>query len=316
MRGERMSVRGVAVRLGLVLALSVNGLFLGAGPARALFHLMMVREVFAGTSTTPTAQFIELQMYEADQRFLAGHEVAVFDASGAEIAVFTFTNPVPNGANQSYVLLATEEAEAEFGVTADLVITPQIPASGGSVCFRSADGGVIDCASWGSYSGDDADTGTPFNSPVGLVPDRSMERVITGGSDPRALDARDDTNDSEADFDPAAPSPTSNTEESAPPPGSTEHDRSITLSLKRSLVARGRVSVDDEFAACIDEVPVKVQRKTPKRWRTVERTRTDSEGAYKTTLPDRAGRYRAVAPPTSPSDEDDCSKATSPTKRR
>jgi hypothetical protein len=274
---------------------------------------MKVREVFAGTSTAPAAQFVELQMHAADQRFLAGHEVVVFDAAGTEIQAFTFTAPVSNGANQSYVLVATEEAEAAFDVTADLTMTPVIPAGGGRVCFRSSVDELIDCASWGSYSGDDAATGTPFNSPVGLVPDRSMERVITGGADDEALDEDDDTDDSEADFELASPSPTSNAGE-APPPA-TEHERTVTLSLRGALVARGKVTAEGDFEGCFRETAVKIQRRAGGRWKTAGRTETGSDGSYEVGLRDRSGRYRALTPATAPEEGHRCLKAVSRTRR-
>jgi hypothetical protein len=103
------------LRIACLVVVACGSLVATAGTAHALFHLMKIREVFAGTSAAPAAQFIELQMYAEDQRFLAGHEVAVFDAAGTEIQAFTFTSPVPNGADQSFVLVATEEAEAAFG---------------------------------------------------------------------------------------------------------------------------------------------------------------------------------------------------------
>ena len=303
-------------RAAVVVALVGGSVVAASGPAHALFHLMMVTEVLAGTSTAPDAHFIEMQMYAENQRFLTGHEVAVFNAAGDEVGAFTFTGPVANGANQAHVLLATAQAEAEFGVEADLAMTPALTAGGGSVCFRSADGGNIDCASWGSYSGDDAATGTPFNATLGLLPGQSMERVTSGGTDPQALDAEDDTNDSEADFDASSPSPTNNAGGGAEPGSDTvEHARSVTLSLRRALVARGTVSAEGDYAACVNDVTVKVQRNSAGYWATVARTRTDGDGAYRTKLRDRPGRYRALAPAFTPEEGHRCSKGVSPTRR-
>ena len=307
-------------RIAVVVALTAGSLITASNPAHALFHLMMVTEVLAGTTTAPDAQLIEMQMYAADQRFLAGHEVAVFDATGAEVGTFTFTAPVANGANQSHVLLATAEAETEFGVEADLAMTPVLTASGGSACFRGADGGLIDCASWGNYSGDDADTGTPFNATLGLVPGQSMQRVISGGSDPQALDAGDDTNDSEADFEGGAPNPTNNAgggpdPEPDPDQETIHHDRSVTLALRRALVARGRVSAQGDYEPCFADVAVKIQRRAAGKWKAVARTSTDPDGAYRVRIRDRAGRYRAVAPRFSPEDGHRCLKDVSPVRR-
>lgn len=303
-----------AARVGLVVALACGPVVTAAGPAHALFHLMMVTEVLAGTSTSPDTHFIEMQMYAENQRFLAGHEVAVFDASGAEIQAFTFTEPMANGANQAHVLLATVQAEAEFGTEADLVITPVLTPGGGSVCFRSADGGIIDCASWGNYSGDDAQTGTPFNSTLGLLPGQSMTRQTDGGSDPQALDAEDDTNDSEADFNSSSPNPTNNAGGGAEP-GTVDHDRSVSLRLRRSLVAKGAVSAEGDYAPCFRNVAVRVQRNSNGAWRTVARTTSADDGTYRMKLRDRPGRYRTVAPKFSPEDGHRCLKGVSPTRR-
>ena len=310
-----MKVRALA-RAAVVAGLICAHVVAPAGPAQALFHLIMVTEVGAGTSTAPTAHFIELQMYSSDQRFLTGHQVAVFDASGTELAVFTFTGPVANGANQAYVLLATPQAETEFGVDADFPMTPVLTPRGGSVCFRSADGGSIDCASWGNYSGDDAATGNPFSPALGLLPGRSMARVTTGGSDAKSLDPGDDTNDSAADFADSAPSPTNNAGGAAEPgPEPVDHDRSVALGLRRALVAKGRVSAEGDYAACFRGVAVKIQRRGGGRWKVVARTRTNADGTYRKKMRDRRGRYRALAPRFSPEDGHRCLKGISPIRR-
>ena len=305
-------------RVAIVVFLAFGSVIV-APSAHALFHLMMVTEVLAGTSTVPEAQFIELQMYSDNQRFLAGHEVAVFDAAGEEIEAFTFTGPVANGASQAHVLLATEDAEASFGVTADLVITPVLTPSGGSVCFRNGtDGALIDCASWGNYAGDDTETGTPFNQAIGLLPNQSMERITSGGADTQALDAEDDTNDSEADFESSSPSPTNNAggaPEPEPEPETVSHDRTVTLTLRRALVATGRVSAEGDYEPCFQDVAVKLQRRTGDGWKVVGRARTDPQGAYRATLRDRAGRYRAVAPAFAPTEGHRCLKGVSPVRR-
>ena len=87
-----------------------------------------------------------------------------------------------------------------------------------------------------------------------------------------------------------------------PPPDVTcstaDHARSITLRLRRHLVARGRVrSVEDPaFTDCVASVPVRIQRRLSGRWRTVGRTTTTDTGAYKKRIKDRPGKYRSVTP--------------------
>jgi IPT/TIG domain len=88
-----------------------------------------------------------------------------------------------------------------------------------------------------------------------------------------------------------------------PPPdvacAGADHARSITLRLRRHLVAQGRVSSveDPPFPDCVASVPVKIQRRISGRWRTVGKTTTTDTGVYKKRIKDRAGKYRSVAPP-------------------
>jgi len=99
-------------------------------------------------------------------------------------------------------------------------------------------------------------------------------------------------------------------------PFSVEHARSVTLSLRKHLVARGVVSVGDGFTDCAASVPVKVQRRVSGRWTTVRTTTSSSSGSYRRRIPDRPGKYRARAPRVVLSDGTDiCLRATSPVRR-
>jgi hypothetical protein len=89
--------------------------------------------------------------------------------------------------------------------------------------------------------------------------------------------------------------------------------RSITLSLRKHLVARGRVSVDGGFCAAV--VPVMIQRRVSGFWKTVASTTTTDTGAYKKRIRDRAGRYRAVASRVTLASGEICLRATSPVRR-
>ena len=188
-------------RLGVLLA----GLWLlQMEPARAAFHLVMVTEVFPGYASAPNAQYVELQMYAPGQNFVLGHSVQVFDATGGLVGTFTFAANLPNGANQASLLIATTEAQALFGVAADLTMTPVIAPAGGKVCFT----GSSDCVSWGAYAGSTVGVGNPFR-PAGLTLGESAQRRLDRGS-PGILDLSDDTNDSATDFVAAPPTPRNN----------------------------------------------------------------------------------------------------------
>jgi IPT/TIG domain len=78
----------------------------------------------------------------------------------------------------------------------------------------------------------------------------------------------------------------------------SDHTRSITLSLRRHLVARGRVisPEDPAFTDCVASVPVRIQRRVSGRWGTVGKTTTTEAGVYKKRIKDRPGKYRSVAP--------------------
>jgi hypothetical protein len=92
------------------------------------------------------------------------------------------------------------------------------------------------------------------------------------------------------------------------------HARSISLRLRDALVARGKVTVIDGFAACADSVAVKVQKRVSGHWKTVKNTTTSSTGAYRVHLRNKHGRYRSLAPKVT-AGTDTCSRAVSQTRR-
>ena len=75
----------------------------------------------------------------------------------------------------------------------------------------------------------------------------------------------------------------------------TTHERTISLDLRRHLIAVGLVTVNDGFGACASNVPVKIQRLRNGTWRTIDTTQTDAAGSYREQIGDRVGVYRAVA---------------------
>jgi hypothetical protein len=195
-----MRVRAFFVSL--VCAACLFGL--SAEPAFATFHLMMVREVYPGSLASPEAQYVELQMWQSGQNHVAGHVLRSYDASGKVTSVNVFPADVANGANQSTLLLATPQAEAQFGVVADAALSPALSPSGGAVCWEA-----IDCVSWGNFSGEAASpTGAPAAG--GGVPDgMALRRSIAGGC-PTFLDPQDDHDNSAADFEVVFPKPRPN----------------------------------------------------------------------------------------------------------
>jgi hypothetical protein len=89
--------------------------------------------------------------------------------------------------------------------------------------------------------------------------------------------------------------------------------RSITLSLRKALVARGKVSASDATApaGCTAAVPVKIQRRVSGHWKTVGSTTTSDTGAYKKRIRNRPGKYRSLAPKVTLDSGDVCGRARS-----
>lgn len=167
-------------------------------PSAATFHLMKIVEVFPGTAAQPDAQYVLLEMYSPGQSLVGGHSVVVYGAAGSVAGTFTFPvgSSLPHAASQDKILLATAAAETLFGVTADLAMTAAISPAGGAVCFD-----VVDCVSWGTFSGTlPSLAGVPFDPTAGLSLGHVIRRDISAGN-PSMLEAGDDTNMSDVDFD-------------------------------------------------------------------------------------------------------------------
>ena len=74
-----------------------------------------------------------------------------------------------------------------------------------------------------------------------------------------------------------------------------QHDRTLTLELKRHLNASGKLTATDGFRPCRKGIKVKIQRKTGGLWDTVGSDLTNRRGIYGEALPDKTGKYRALA---------------------
>ena len=97
---------------------------------------------------------------------------------------------------------------------------------------------------------------------------------------------------------------------------SIAHARSVTLTLKKHLIAQGNVSVGDGFTACVANVPVKIQRRVSGNWKSVGSTTTTASGSYSKKIKDKTGKYRAKAPKVALNNGVDvCLGDTSPTRK-
>jgi len=189
--------------------LATSLLLLIAAPAQATFHLIKVREVYAGSDDD---SYVELQMYASGQNFLSGHAMKLYNASGALVHTSTFSTTVPNSANQQTVLIGDTKVQQNFGVAPDLVDEGlAVPAAGGAACWNA--GGIpADCVSWGNFSGGgalQAATGTSAGAPVspaGITAGKAIRRTIEPGC-PTLLEESDDSDNSSVDFAEASPAP-------------------------------------------------------------------------------------------------------------
>jgi cysteine-rich repeat protein len=205
------------MRTKLLVNACAVGLLLASAPALSTFHLMKVVEVFPGTPASPNAQYVVIQMYASGQQLVGGHAITVFNAAGTQTGAFTFPGNLPNGANQAKILIATTQAEAFFGVTADLVMSAGVLSAGGKVCWA----GTLDCVAWGSYHGSSAGVGTPFNAGSGITTSRAAARRLNIVGSSTLLDAGDDTDNSANDFVFATPAPRNNAGALGTIPGAT-----------------------------------------------------------------------------------------------
>lgn len=187
------------------LALALAFSLLGPQAASATFHEMMIREVYPGSAAHPNSEYVELQMWTPGQNLVGGHQLNIFDAAGKSVGVATFLHDVSGDANQSTLVAATPEAEAEFGFTADAGFAPNLlNPDGGAVCWES-----LDCVSWGDF---ETSTKSPAGSPAapGGIPDSmALRRTIEPGC-ATLLEPGDDHDNSAADFSAVFPGPRPN----------------------------------------------------------------------------------------------------------
>jgi hypothetical protein len=94
-----------------------------------------------------------------------------------------------------------------------------------------------------------------------------------------------------------------------------QHDRGVSLVVTRSR-ATGRLTVDDGFAKAAAGVPVRLQRRGPRVWRTVGKDLTTAKGRYAFAGKFGSARYRVLAPKTTLASGDIALRALSPTVRR
>lgn len=138
--------RGTAPALALAAAVICAPAAARAGGASWRLSEVLPR----GDGGDPAIRFVELYA-TADGCWFPTTQVAVYDGAGAVLdtaAPFAETTCFDADA---YLLLATAEAGAAFGVTPDRAVVPAMPASARQVCLRSTTT-IYDCVRWGAVS--------------------------------------------------------------------------------------------------------------------------------------------------------------------
>jgi hypothetical protein len=234
------------MRTRIALALAVVGLLLVPASSPAAFHLMKIRELHEGGGAS--ADYVELQMHAAGQRFVSGHYLVTY-AGAAPFVTYQLPGGVANGENQRTILIASQ---GTIAATPDFVVpvTNLFPGPAGSACFIDIlDSNGIDCVSVGATAAPSTNP-SPVGNPAlflsgGLLPGQSIERTIKPNCS-TLLEAADDSDDSGTDFALATPSPRPN---SVAP---SEHDCTpdLTLTGKKKQKAGRKVVVK---ATCADQ---------------------------------------------------------------
>jgi hypothetical protein len=95
--------------------------------------------------------------------------------------------------------------------------------------------------------------------------------------------------------------------------GGNTHARTVSLRLRDSLTARGKVTATG-FAACAANVPVKFQKRVAGHWKTLKKVTTSATGSYRAHVHNTHGRFRSLAPKVTMG-TDICKRAVSPRRR-
>lgn len=191
-----MNRRLTRTALGAALAVAMTmGIASGASAAPQV----LIREVHRGT--TPSSDYVMLQMTADGQNNLAGNYIDLLDGSGMAGGEYELPN-VPNGQNQRTVLIGNTGV-----IGADFTDAGVALSTDGGVCLSTHGGyngtGGFDCVAWGNFTG----STHPLSSPalptvlggVGLAKGQTLVRTIARGC-ATALDPPDDTNSSVDDF--------------------------------------------------------------------------------------------------------------------
>jgi hypothetical protein len=269
-----------AIRFATLLAITLAIADLAVAPAaQAIAPVVVVASPLigpVGTSVTITGIGFDDSSVAASVAF-----------NGTDAASFTvdsntqITAIVPVGATTGPI--SVTDTEGTGTTLVDFVVTPSPPPTVALFIPSSGPSGTSVTITGLGYAGASSVKfhGTP--APFSVTSDIEIQATVPMGatSGPVSVTTPGGTGTSLTDFTVLPP---------------TRHARSVSLKLRRSLVAAGQVITGDGFDACEANVLVRVERRHGWRWHAMERDVTRGSARYRTYVSDRAGVYRTVVP--------------------
>ena len=133
----------------LIVLVLILGLLAASSASAEVSHAGVgIREIYPGSVAQPDSEYVELQLWADQENPRAGDTVRTYNVAGALTNTDAFTSTSTVSASEGTLLLATPAAIAQFGVSADLPMTPGLDPAGGAVCW-----GAFDCVTWGTRIG-------------------------------------------------------------------------------------------------------------------------------------------------------------------
>jgi hypothetical protein len=269
-------------------------------PAGATTGPITVQTV--GTDTPSTANFVAASSgVPSITSFLP--------ASGAVGAIVTITG-TNFGCTTSVMFNTT--AATSYVVNSPTQITATVPsgATTGALHVTTSGGGPVNSTTNFTVTGGATVTFSPTSGPVGTVVTITGTN-LTGATSVKfngvaattftvnsatQITATVPAGATTGKIEVVAPSGTATSAADFTVTGAvTKHKRTVTLALKKHLVASGTVKVSDGFNGCRSNVTVKIQRLKNGAWTGVGSDKTSGNGDYKVNLNDKTGKYRAIA---------------------
>jgi hypothetical protein len=205
--GRSFMPRIASALLGLTVLLSA------AAPSRALFHISVISEIMSGVGADTSLQFVEVEMKFGSQNFVKNARLTAFSCDGrtATPLLLVPSDVASSGLGVRWIA-ATASFAAAAGNTPDFTLAAGIDAHCGMVCWGAPVGSdfkpvdpstwdlsdptkYVDCVAYGPYTGT---LGTHSGMPTPLTP----------GDGVHSLTRQTDTDDNQADFALACPTPT------------------------------------------------------------------------------------------------------------